>query len=85
MSDESTDLVPVGHPTPTQEYKLQRARIAEMLQTYTGNERGVALELLERLEHSWWTSALLAAPTAAAAKEAFAVAALAFLDGKSDG
>lgn len=59
-------------------YKLTRLRIASLLETHT-NDKGKALELLERWERGVWAGVLLAAPDAAQAKEAFAVAASAFL------
>lgn len=64
-------------------YKLTRLRLATMLEGYT-NDKGRALDLLERWERGIWAGVLLAAPDASAAKEAFGVAATAFL-GEGDG
>ena len=59
-------------------YKLTRIRLAEALEAYTG-DKGKALDLLERWERGTWACALLAAPSASEAREAFGMAATAFL------
>ena len=59
-------------------YKVTRLRLASMLERYC-NDKGRALDLLERWERGIWAGVLLAAPDATAAKEAFGVAASAFL------
>lgn len=61
-------------------YKLTRLRLAALLESYT-NDKGKALDLLERWERGVWAGVLLAAPDAAAAREAFGVAATAFMGG----
>ena len=59
-------------------YKRTRLALATMLESYT-DDKGKALELLERWEKGVWACVHLNQPTATAAKEAFAVAAQEFL------
>lgn len=82
MSD-TTSVMKVEEMSHGDGYKLTRLRLATMLEKYT-NDKGRALDLLERWERGVWAGALLAAPDAASAKEAFGVAASAFL-GDVDG
>ena len=65
-------------------YKLTRLRLATLLESYT-NDKGKALDLLERWEQGVWAGVLLAAPDAAQAREAFGVAASAFMEGDRNG
>ncbi len=76
---ESTELAPIEElPDMVSDYKRTRLALATMLEKYT-DDKGKALDLLERWERGVWACVHLNQPTATAAKEAFAVAAQEFL------
>jgi len=78
MSD-GTELAPITDVAEiVTDYKRTRLAIATMLEGYT-DDKGKALELLERWERGVWACVHLNQPTATAAKEAFALASQEFL------
>ncbi len=76
---ESTELAPTKDLSDmVDDYKRTRLELATMLEQYT-DDKGKALDLLERWERGVWACVHLNQPTATAAKLAFAVAAQEFL------
>ncbi len=76
---ESTELAPIEPVVAdVSDYKKTRLALAIMLEGYT-DDKGTALDLLERWERGVWACVHLNQPTATAAKEAFALAAAEFL------
>ena len=65
-------------PDVEDDYKRTRLALAMTLEQYT-DDKGKALDLLERWERGVWACVHLNQPTATAAREAFKVAAQEFL------
>ncbi len=80
MSDgtEITPFEPTAISADVVGYKRTRLALSTLLESYT-SDKGQALELMERWENGVWACVHLNQPTAAAANEAFSVAAQGFL------